>query len=226
LFLDARPHNPGGRYGPAASWSRTLTSLNLRASIFRTSTLLLFLSLGGCQSGPALRGTPVEPPEAAPEIVALNWDGEEFRLSSLRGRVAILFFGYASCPDVCPLTLSRMKQLYGKLGERAADVAIVFISVDPQRDSVDRLGGYVPAFDERFYGLFLEGESLNRTTESYDVVVEKHRPKAPGGFYAVDHTGTLFVIDPEGMLRVQHPHNAAVEDLHADVLALLEGSPS
>ena len=189
-------------------------------------TVALLVVLAACETSPPFRGAAVDPPQAAPELVGTNWNGERFQLTDQKGKVSILFFGYASCPDVCPLTLSHMKQLFGQLGDRAAEVAVVFISVDPQRDSVDRLAGYVPAFDERFFGLSLQGEVLDRTTASYDVIVERHRPKKPGGFYAVDHTGTLFVIDRHGMLRVQHPHSTPVEDLLADVLLLLEERPS
>lgn len=191
--------------------------------MMHTRTLLLALTVSLCAgcAGEEFHGVLVDPPRQAPEIVAANWDGEEFRLSDQRGRVVILFFGYTSCPDVCPMTLSRMKRLYGELGVRSDDVAVVFISVDPDRDAPEKLATYVPGFDDRFYGLYLEGDSLDAVTEAYDVVVKLHAPRSRGGYYAVDHTGTLFVIDPEGMLRVNFAHDAAVEDVLPDVLQLL-----
>lgn len=173
-----------------------------------------------CSPSHEFKGTVVEPLKTSPDIVGVNWDNSNFRLSDHRGKVVLLFFGYTSCPDICPFTLYRMKSLYEKLGDKAKDVAVVFVSVDPDRDSREKLAKYVPGFDSRFYGLYL-GRTLTATTAAYDVVVRKQTPQA-SGFYAVDHTGTIFVIDPEGRMHLQFPHDATVDELLPDVLELLK----
>jgi protein SCO1/2 len=158
---------------------------------------------------------------AAADIGGHNWDGTPFRLSAQRGKVAVVFFGYTSCPDVCPSTLAAMKQLQRNLGERAKDVAIVFVSVDPERDTVMRLGGYVPAFDARFYGVRTDEDALRAITAAYGVTVVKHAPTGARGAYAVDHTGLLFIVDRQGRLRLTFAPELGVDKLREDVEQLL-----
>jgi protein SCO1 len=190
--------------------------------------LLCWLGLvaaAGCgESGPRFHGEAVEPLAAAPELAGVNWDGERFRLADLDGRVAIVFFGYTFCPDVCPFTLAKLKQLYARLGDRAGDLAVVFVSVDPRRDSVEKLASYVPNFDRRFYGLRLEADELAAVQEDWDVIVQYGQPReGPGtdSFYYVDHTGTYFVVDRDGNLRLTYPPDVDVETLLPDIEALL-----
>ena len=188
--------------------------------LFLLSALLLLT--GACNPAYEYKGAVVDPLRKAPEIVGTNWDDSSFRLSDHRGKAVILFFGYTSCPDICPFTLHRMKRLYAQLGPQAEELAVVFVSVDPDRDSKDKLGKYVPGFDPRFFGPYL-GRSLSATMRAYDVVAKKQKPQS-SGFYAVDHTGTIFVIDPQGMLHLKFPHDAPVDDLLPDVLHLLKST--
>jgi protein SCO1/2 len=182
--------------------------------------------LAGCgASGPkhTWRGTSIVPPTPASALQGTNWDGSEFDLAALDGKVRIVFFGYTFCPDVCPFALAKMKQLYGALGERADEVAVVFVSVDPQRDSVEKLSRYIPGFDQRFYGVRLESDELDAVAEGFGVTVRYSRPPDGGdeNRYFVDHTGNFFVIDPQGRLRVTFPSNAAHTDMLPDVEYLL-----
>lgn len=177
----------------------------------------------GCRSGPAFNGEVVEPART-PDLSGVNWDGKPFHLKDHRGKVAVVFFGYTYCPDVCPFTLAKMKQLYGKLGTRAADVDVVFVSVDPQRDTVEKLARYVPSFDRRFYGLRIEPDALGAATAPFEVKVEYGVPKEgpeTAGFYFVDHTASFFVVDREGRLRLKLPPNATVDQILPDVEKLL-----
>jgi len=186
--------------------------------------LPLVLACLACQPDRQWNGEVVEPLLSAPEIVGTNWDGTPFRLSELGGQVAIVSFGYTFCPDVCPFTLFKMKQLFAALGERAEEVAVVFVSVDPHRDTLEKMATYVPGFDPRFYGVRLEHHELDTVKEDWGITAQYGQPKeGPGSdsFYYVDHTGTYFVIDREGRLRLEFPPNAKAEDLEPDVVALL-----
>lgn len=189
-----------------------------------TALLPLVVLAAGCQPVHEWNGKAVEPAERAPELAGTNWNGEPFRLSDLEGKVAVVFFGYTFCPDVCPFTLAKMKQLYARLGDRAGDLAVVFVSVDPHRDSLAKLAGYVPGFDERFYGLRLEFDELETVQETWSVTVQYSQPKdGPGtdSFYYVDHTGTYFIVDREGRLRLTFPPDATVDAMAPDIEHLL-----
>jgi len=172
----------------------------------------------------AFRGEVVADPQPAPLLVGTNWDGQSFDLASQQGKVTLVFFGYTFCPDVCPFTLAKMKQVYARLGDRAAEVSVVFASVDPHRDSVTKLADYVPNFDPRFYGLYLDFQQLDRVKEAWGLTVQYGQPKdGPGtdSFYYVDHTGTFFILDRQGRLRLKFGPKAAVDDLVADLETLL-----
>lgn len=187
--------------------------------------LCLTLLATACDTGPRFVGEPVAPSGEPPHLVGTDWDGEPFDLADERGKVAVVFFGYTFCPDVCPLALARMKQLYGELGDRADEVSVVFASVDPHRDTVAKLADYVPHFDERFHGVRLEFDQLEEVQEDFDVTVQYGQPQdGPGtdSYYYVDHTGSFFLFDREGELRVIHPPNAGLEELLPDVETLLD----
>lgn len=198
-------------------------SAKRRAAAWLLGTALA-LSLG-CQSGPKFEGGVVDGPKHAPALEGINWNGERFRLADHEGQVAVLFFGYTFCPDVCPFTLVKMKQIYADLGERSKDLAVVFVSVDPHRDSLQKLASYVPGFDRRFYGVRLEFDELDQVIDDFGITVQYGQPKdGPGtdSFYYVDHTGTYFLLDKQGRIRVQHPPNAKVEELLPDIKVLLD----
>lgn len=184
----------------------------------------LWLLALACSPQPSFFGEVVKPVEKAPPIVATNWNGSEFHLSDLDGKVAIVSFGYTYCPDVCPMTMTRMKELYARLGEAAQEFAYVLVSVDPARDTQEKLAQYVPAFDPRFYGLHLDGQALTAAIEGYDITVRESPRENSGGYetYTVDHTGTYFVIDRRGRLRLKFPPNTAVDVMLPDIQRLLE----
>jgi protein SCO1/2 len=176
----------------------------------------------GC--GAKFNGQLVDPPQPV-ALAGVNWDGKPFQLSDHQGKVAIVFFGYTYCPDVCPFTLAKMKQLYDKLGDRAKDVEVVFVSVDPKRDTVEKLAKYVPSFDRRFYGVRLElDEVTNLATTTFSVAVKYGAPKyglESQSFYLVDHTGTYFVVDRQGQLRLKYPPNVTADEMLPDLEKLL-----
>jgi len=193
----------------------------------QTLALALAAIFAACMSGTPHRswnGTPVEPATSAPHLVGVNWDGEPLDLAQLQDRVRIVFFGYTFCPDVCPFALAKMQQLYRALGPRADDVAVVFVSVDPKRDTVAKLSRYVPGFDRRFYGVRLAPDVLDRVADDFGITVRYGRPPdgGDGNRYFVDHTGTFFVIDRRGNLRLTFPPSARAGDLLPDIEALLE----
>ncbi|PTL80421.1 SCO family protein [Vitiosangium sp. GDMCC 1.1324] len=193
------------------------------------------LLAASCQRGQG-EDFAVEPVRPAPVLEAPRASGGVFRLSEQRGRVVVLSFGYTTCPDVCPTTLSRLAHLYGLLGTASQNVEVVFVSVDPERDSAERLEAYVHAFNPRFIGLRLEGQALSEVLAAYRVTASRRYPEATryrehpfaGDIpYTVDHTGAYFLIDKRGALRARIPYTVTAEQLRAEVDRLLseEGSP-
>ena len=169
-------------------------------------------------------------PQPAPALEAPLASGEWFRLSEQRGKVVLLSFGYTACPDVCPTTLSRLQSVHGWLGASARHVEVVFVSVDPQRDTAPLLEAYVDAFNPRFTGVRLEGEALEGVLGAYHVTATRRypdtsryreRPFTGEPPYSVDHTGAYFLIDKQGRLRARLPYTTSVEQLEAAVEGLL-----
>lgn len=186
--------------------------------------LLVFLVLlSGC-SQYRFHGIPYEPRIAAPAIAGQNHDGSAFDLVNLSGKVALLFFGYTSCPDVCPTTLAELRVLHQNLGHRAADTAVVFVSVDPERDTVARLGEYVPLFNPSFYGVHVNDEQLESIKAAYGVVAEKvyYRPEDTAAGYSVDHTARLYLIGPDSRLITSYPYGSDITKIQKDVEFLLK----
>ena len=197
--------------------------MKLRGAMVLVAVLPLLL-LTACRRSMSFNGQPVEPAQKAPELAGTNWDGKPFRLSDHTGKVTVVFFGYTFCPDVCPFTLAKMKQLYGRLGERAEDLEVVFVSVDPKRDSIEKLAQYVPAFDRRFYGLSIPEDKLEAAIQPFGATVRFGVPSAgleTDSFYLVDHTGTYFVIDRQGMLRLKFAPDTKVDQMLPDIEKLL-----
>jgi protein SCO1/2 len=170
----------------------------------------------------SFRGTTyTEPYPVAPEIVLAKADGNTFRLSELRGKVVMLFFGYTSCPDVCPTTMAELSQALGKIGERADQVQVLFVTVDPERDTPQRVQEYVNHFNSHFIGLSGSGTQLAKVWSSYGVLREIVDGTSAAG-YLVNHTARVTVIDRQGNLRLSLPFDTSLEDIVHDLKLLLD----
>ena len=138
-----------------------------------------------------------------------------------KGRKSLVFFGFTHCPDVCPTTLADMAQVMRQLGADADRVQVLFVTVDPERDTQEALAQYVPAFDARFLGLRGDLEATRRVAKEFKVYFEK-RPGATPGAYSVDHSAQTYVLDPQGRLRLFVRHGRIAEDLAPDLRVLLK----
>jgi len=202
----------------APSWNRSRIVLSVGA------LLILMLTIGGCAQEYKLRGTPYNPIIPAPPINGVNLDNTPFGLADLEGRVKVVFFGYTFCPDVCPLTLANMKSVYDTLKEdERTKTAFIFISVDPERDTPERLAAYVGAFNPAFYGIHIPEDKLTQVKKEYGVYAEKNVLSASqsAADYLVDHTAFVYVIDKENNLREIFSHDAPKNDIAADIAHLV-----
>lgn len=169
-----------------------------------------------------LRGTTyAEPYPAAPPIQLIRGDGSSFQLSDLQGNVVLLFFGYTTCPDICPTTMAELKTAVDRLGEeQAGQVKVVFVTVDPQRDTPQRVQEYANHFNKEFIGLSGPEPELAKVWSEYGIFRQVAEGASEAG-YLVDHTARIFLIDQDGNLRSSYGFGTPVEDLVHDLELLL-----
>lgn len=171
-----------------------------------------------------LSGSVIEPPGPAPELDLVTPDGSSFRLESLRGRIVLLFFGYTNCPDICPGTLADMKLIFEQMGASRSEVAFVFVTVDPARDTPERIAKYLASFHPEFIGLTGTPEQLETVYEAYNVGVAR-QPAAGAVGYEVEHISRIFVIDQDGDLIETFPYGIGREVILRDVQYLVSTLP-
>ena len=165
-------------------------------------------------------GSLIDPPVPAVDFTLTDQTGQPFRLSEQAGNVVLLFFGYTSCPDVCPATLTQFKRIRTEMGKEAGRVRFVLVTVDPQRDTAERLRQYLTGFDSSFVGLTGTWLDLDQVYRSYGVY---QAIPVPGPAYTVDHTDRVYAIDPKGNLRLTYTSDTTADDLAQDVRQLLKG---
>jgi protein SCO1/2 len=146
--------------------------------------------------------------------------GKPRTLADYKGKVVVVFFGYTQCPDVCPTTMAEMAGVMQKLGPQADQVQVLFITLDPERDTQSLLASYVPAFDKRFVGLYGTPEQTAKTAKDFKVFYSKVPGKDPGS-YTIDHMAGSFVFDKEGRLRLFIRHGGNAESIVHDIRQLL-----
>jgi protein SCO1 len=169
------------------------------------------------------RGTTfAEPYPVASEVDLTRSDGSRFRLSEMRGDVVLLFFGYTSCPDVCPTTMAELRKALSELSEQDAErVTVVFVTVDPERDTPERVQAYVDQFNPAFIGLSGTKADLEKIWTEYGVFREIVNGQSAAG-YVVNHTARVSLIDQQGNLRVSFSFDTPVEDIVHDLKLVLK----
>jgi len=190
---------------------------------WRSSLLLLAaLALAACSpEGPKFRSTDITGAEFGRELALDGHDGKPRTLADFRGKAVLVFFGYTHCPDVCPTTLADAAQALKALGKDADRVQVLFVTVDPERDTPEVLSKYVPAFDPRFLGLHGDAAAIQKVAKEFKIYYEKRPGKAPGE-YTMDHSGQSYVFDAQGRIRLLLRHDRLSQDLAEDLRTLLK----
>ena len=146
--------------------------------------------------------------------------GKDRTLEDFRGKVVMVFFGFTQCPDVCPTTLIKAAEVKKQLGADGGKLQVLFVTVDPERDTPEVLSKYVPAFDPSFIGLRGDANQIRQATREFKVFYQKV-PNRDGSSYTIDHTAASYIIDREGRLRLFVRHNQSVEEVVADLKQLM-----
>ncbi|MFN7219957.1 MAG: SCO family protein [Burkholderiales bacterium] len=186
------------------------------------AVVVLGVFLSGCNSKPA--------PFNAVDITGITGYGNDFRLvdhngkprtmAEFHGKVVAIVFGFTVCPDVCPTTMSEMRSVMKSLGPQSEKLQVLFVTVDPARDTQELLAKYVPAFHPSFLGLRGDAEATAKVTRDFKIVARTVPGKTPDS-YTVDHTAGTLIFDRQGRLRLMAPYGMDAEKLAADIKRLM-----
>ncbi|MDX1520037.1 MAG: SCO family protein [Anaerolineae bacterium] len=181
------------------------------------------LAITGCQALAGeytFKGTHLQPTMPLPDFELLDTNGEPFRLSDADGELTLVYFGYTFCPDVCPLTLADLHATLEGLDSRE-QINVVFISVDPERDTPELVAQYVAAFDPTFIGLTDTPERTQAAMEAFGVFSEKEEAVGSAADYLVTHSSRVFLVNRQGEIEGLYSFDFAPEDLRSDLEFLL-----
>jgi protein SCO1/2 len=183
----------------------------------------LLLILTACSPKPEFKNIDITGGTAfGKDFSLVDPDGKVRTLADFKGKVVMMFFGYTQCPDVCPTTLTEMQQVMTILGPQSDKVQVLFVTVDPQRDTAAILKQYVPAFDSRFLGLSpADDAALEKVAKDFKIYYKKV-PGVSSGSYTMDHTAGSYAFDPDGRLRLYIKHAQGPETLAHDLKELLK----
>ncbi len=199
----------------------------MRNPLYRLGSLIaasiLGLALLGCSPKASFTNVDITGSTAfGKEFSLLDPDGKTRTLEDFKGKVVVMFFGYTQCPDVCPTTLTEMEQAMNLLGPQSNQVQVLFVTVDPQRDTAEILKQYVPAFDPRFLGLRpADDAALEKVTKDFKIYYKKVPGSSPGS-YTIDHTAGSYAFDRNGQLRLFIKHAQGPQTLAQDLKELLK----
>lgn len=194
--------------------------------LFAVSALALMLALGlsACDklaTKPAVfQNSDVSGLQYAQDFALTDHHGKPRTLADFRGKVVVMFFGYTQCPDVCPTTMAEMATVMRELGPQADQVQVLFVTVDPERDTQALLAQYVPAFDQRFLGLYGDAAATAKVAKEFKVFYAKVSGKEPGS-YSMDHTAGSYVFDKNGKVRLFLRHGQGAAPIVHDLKLLL-----
>jgi len=188
----------------------------------RLLLLTLALLLAGCDSRPQFVNTDISEADYARDFALTDHNGKPRTMADFRGKAVVIFFGYTQCPDVCPTTMTGMAEALKLLGGDAAKVQVLFVTVDPERDTQQLLAQYVPVFNPSFLGLYADAQTIARTAQEFRVFYKK-QPGSTPTTYTVDHSAGSYVYDPQGRLRLYIKHGEKPEVIANDLKLLIAG---
>ena len=178
------------------------------------------LSACGQPAAPKFQLTDVTGADFGKSLALTDHTGTLRTLADFQGKVVVIFFGFTQCPDVCPTTLAEMAKVVTELGADGAKVQVLFVSVDPERDTRELLKQYVTAFNPSFLGLVGDADATVRAAKEFKVYVQKQPTRGSG--YSVDHSAGTFILDQQGRLRLFAQYGVGAPAMLGDIRTLLK----
>lgn len=157
------------------------------------------------------------------QLALLDHHGQLRSLADFQGKATVVFFGYTACPDICPTMLAKLADVMKVLGSDAERVQVLFVTLDPQRDSAERLKDFVPWFNPTFLGLRGDEVQIKAATEEFRVFAARKPVEGELG-YVIDHSTGAYVFDPAGRLRLYVKDTSSVEEIASDIRLLQQGN--
>jgi protein SCO1/2 len=193
----------------------------MRAILLTAFSAILFLT--ACSEKPpvAFKNTDVTGLEYAKDFSLTDHNGKLRTLADFKGKVVAIFFGYTQCPDVCPTTMQEMSTVMKQLGPLSDKVQVLFVTVDPERDTPALLSQYVPSFDSRFLGLVGDKAATEKIAKEFKIIYQKVPGKEPGS-YSMDHSAGMYVYDPQGHIRLFIRNGQDADSIAHDIKILLQ----
>jgi protein SCO1/2 len=189
----------------------------------RALLLACIATLLACSDKPLpFKAKPFADSPMATNMTLTDQFGQPRSLADFRGKVVSLFFGFTHCPDICPTHLARQAEVMRQLGPRASEVVVLFVTLDPERDTPDALKNYMNAFDPRFIALTGSPEETAKVARQYKIYWQKTALPNSALVYTIDHTTNSFVIDRQGRLRLTVPHEMSAVDVTHDLQLLID----
>ena len=185
--------------------------------------LIFMFGLSACKpqaAGKSFKATDITGVDFGTDFQLTDHTGMQRSLADFRGKAVVMFFGYTHCPDVCPTTMSDMSQALILLGKDAGKVQVLFVTVDPARDTPELLASYVPAFNPGFLGLYGDEAATAKVAKDFRIFYQKHQAENSKN-YAVDHSAGTYVFDPSGKLRLFMSYGQGAENIAQDLKTLL-----
>ena len=179
-------------------------------------TAMLLLNHGSYAADSGYEGLLVEPAKKLSPQPLTNHEGKHVDLPVSNGHMKFVFFGYTGCPDVCPMTLQKIKTLIRKLGEEANDLDFYFVSIDPQRDSTDQLKSFVSYYDPKITGITGEPRSIKALENEFGILTRRFQGKSAFA-YTLEHSVFIYLLDSQGYLRVMYPASIPVGAIINDI---------
>jgi protein SCO1/2 len=188
------------------------------------STLIVCLTLlfSGCSQPPTFKSTDISGSDWGKDFALTDPQGQARRLADFKGKAVVVFFGYTQCPDVCPTTLLSMREVLNRLGNDAGRVQVVFVTLDPARDTPQVLAEYVTAFHPSFVGLRGDEATIAAVARDFKVFYAK-QAGSTAGTYSLDHSTGSYAYDPEGRLRLLIRYGETPDNVASDLRLLLAG---
>jgi protein SCO1/2 len=189
-------------------------------AVLLTSAMIALAGCNGQTEKPVFKLNDVTGASFGKSLELTDHNGQRRTLADFKGKVITLFFGFTHCPDVCPTTLNEMAVVMKELGADAARVQVLFVSVDPERDTAEVLKNYVPLFNPSFLGLTGSADEVARAAKEFKIFYQKQ--KLQGGAYTMDHSAGTYILDTEGRLKLFAKNGVAPPALLQDLRQLLK----